>query len=291
MNFKKLIVSVLTVSFIYLGVLGAILYRFLGITPFCLMCQKNGVFMSPFDGWNQIIDFFQSENWVIEGGMMWLVLFIFVIYFPIYFVLTFLLYRQLPDFRKKPVESKVFYLKKKKNINHRPMAIDLARIPSLTEQNKLVSDKKQEKISVDIKEKITPLIQGSNYQLFENIILEKQKIPYVLSSDKSALIIKLFNTPQKEWVADEMVDEAENPMWFCSNGQEISPVYLLKKEMNLLKALEAEANIYGCLVLTDGVILNAEELKPKWLEKGIFFLKENEIDNIKNILDKIEEKE
>jgi hypothetical protein len=125
-------------------------------------------------------------------------------------------------------------------------------------------------------DKIREIGSSFGFDVLEDISIAGSVIPMVLATPTRAFLIRLFDTPDKEWIADEM---GEDPVWFYASGQEISPFYELKKIADAFAKEEPDSEIKPLLVVINGSIINGEDMIPDWEMNGGMVVRINDLTN------------
>jgi len=125
-------------------------------------------------------------------------------------------------------------------------------------------------------DKIREIGSSFGFDVLEDISIAGSIIPMVLATPTRAFLIRLFDTPDKEWIADEMGDD---PVWFYASGQEVSPFYELKKIADAFAKEEPDSEIKPLLVVINGSIINGEDMIPDWEMGGGMVVRINDLTN------------
>lgn len=125
-------------------------------------------------------------------------------------------------------------------------------------------------------DKIREVGTSLGFDILEDISIAGSIIPMVLATPTRAFLIRLFNTPDKEWIADEI---GEDPVWFYASGQEISPFYELKKVADAFAKEEPDSEIKPLLVVINGSIINGEDMISDWEMNGGMVVRINDLTN------------
>ena len=305
----KVILTGLLWSMLYFTVVGKGLYAFFGYTPFFMDRGENPATLEyVFKDWIFLFQIFMSGRWSIQKTKDWLLVLSFLAFFPVWLYGWWMLIhvswkKKWESFRGlRPAKEikKVPIVKKKRGLQRPPplsaqtfsvAPVNHQQVPALKESgmpnelDEFDSSEKTTSVPVMDMPKITPekafeqiseIGKSFGFDVLENISIADTVIPMVLATPDQAFLVRLFNTPDKEWIADEM---GEEPVWFYASGQEISPFYNLKKVADAFAKEEPDSEIKPLLVVIGGTIINGEDMIPDWDNQGGMVVRLNDLTN------------
>ena len=274
---KSFFVGVVWTLFYVLFVGG--LGLFLPYTPFRIWA------LNPFVDWIRLIEDFVKDELIIDTGKELLTVLVFIGFWPVW---IWGLRRCLKWSKKEasvvPAPSKIVI---KKHTMERPrMAsapVNFTKPANYVEGKSEyetvtpdttpdeVEEAEQQPNAVDMTTllpKIREIVQGTDMDIFEDVLLGEVKVPVVVASDTRAYLLTFLGTNQ-EWVADEeATEEGEAPTWFCSEGLISSPFYQMKQAAEVLQKQESNSTIIPVVVILNGEVLNYETMTDVWKEQG-----------------------
>ena len=122
-----------------------------------------------------------------------------------------------------------------------------------------------------IQEDLLAIMQAQG-EVFQNVSIKDDTLSYVAVGKKTIYLCQVDDA-EGDWLADEDPFGSEAPLWFSDRSHRVSPVFELlqtqKAVESLLKKQQVEATCQSLLVKTQGVIINAEEMMPKWKKSGV----------------------
>ena len=260
---------------LFVGCLGL----FLPYTPF-----RIGT-LNPFIDWIRLIEDFVNDELIIDTGKELLTVLVFIGFWPVW---GWGWRRCLRWFKKEAsvvlAPSKIVI--KKHTMERPPMAsapVSFTRpadyMEGKAEYETITAgttpdeaeEAEQQPNAVDMTTllpKIREIVQGTDMDIFEDVLLGEVKVPVVVASDTRAYLLTFLGTNQ-EWVADEdATEEGEAPTWFCSEGLIPSPFYQMKQAAEVLQKQESDSTIIPVVVVLNGEVLNYETMTDVWKEQG-----------------------
>ena len=130
----------------------------------------------------------------------------------------------------------------------------------------------------DMESDIQPLdedlsaIMQKECTLFSQVAIKGEKVSYVAVGKKAVYLCQV-DDEEGDWLADEEPFNNEAPLWFSDRAHRVSPVYTLqqlqKKVEQALRQNRVELPCRLLLVKTQGIIINAEEMLPRWRRNGV----------------------
>lgn len=126
---------------------------------------------------------------------------------------------------------------------------------------------------------IKQLFENRGYQLYINPISEVPQFVFFALSCNSIHVLLIDSEPG-DWLADEERFNDEEPLWFSERTHRVSPVWKLKTFVTAVEvfmeefALEYQISpksitINGTVIVTNGHIINAEDIKDEWDNSGV----------------------
>ena len=257
-----------------------ILMSFLPYSPF-------RIGLNPFVDWVRLIEDFVNNKLVIDTGKEVLIAVAFIAFWPLWFVGLRCCLKKKWTIASVPTSSENQKIVIKKHKMERPpmmsAPVNFTRPADYVEgksESEVVVPAAASDVPEEIEEKpveidfsalvpkIREIVEGSDMDIFENVLLDETKVPVVVASDTRAYLLTFLANDQ-EWVADEEpTEEGEAPTWFSSEGLVPSPFYQMKQAAEILREQEAGSTVVPVVVILNGEVLNYGSMVETWEKQG-----------------------
>lgn len=245
----------------------------------------NFEFMSK-DAWHEKWAMqFASGNWVIKNLSDVLLLFMMVMWVPLYFMLVWLFMKiRWKKFRFKPkaktVVKKALDLKKDKQVYAKPRAMPSTvqatkyvapRLPGQEESQEKKATNKSHKNVLQMIKQMAVVARKFKVEIFQHIVLEGYKVPMAVSTAARAIMIEIVNRNDVNWSVD-FNDDVLQSNWYSEGGVMENMVSDLVNASIALEKAEPGSEVIKVICLTDGRILNAKQTVDYFKKHDIHLL-------------------
>ena len=117
------------------------------------------------------------------------------------------------------------------------------------------------------------ILARAGYTVLENVSLDGKKIDFMGVAKDKIVLLKVDHS-EGEWLADEEKFNGEDPLWFSESDHRTSPVYHVlgardALQKRLKKDLKKDLPVQAFLCMTQGRIINADDMKDVWEKKDV----------------------
>ena len=228
---------------------------------------------------------FASGNWVIKTLSDVLLLFMMVMWIPLYFLFVWLFMKiKWRAFRIKPkpktVVRKALDLKKDKQVYAKPRAMPSTiqatkyvapRLPGQEDAPEKKASNKSHKNVLQMIKQMAVVARKFKVEIFQHIVLEGYKVPMAVSTAARAIMIEIVNRNDVNWSVDFNEDIMQSN-WYSEGGvMERMAEDLINASAALEKA-EPGSEVIKVICVTDGRVLNAKPTVDYFKEHDIHLL-------------------
>ena len=309
-------VKVILWSVLYFGVLGRLLLWWLTISPFRYPYYINTqapdgpqwAWRSPFQDCAYLFEQFTSETWHIDTLIDMGIVAIFVLYYPVWLGVCWLLCCSgKKNSKNKPAKTKEEAPKFTPEVGNfktrRPRALpqglynvlpaegipeksaadaaagatpQAAPAPAYNQQRAAQPSapsrpRSSPPANPRVREALMKLAEQFDMALYDNLALTPNAplVPFSLAMDDCAFLCDVVDDGQAEWIPDDACNPEETAYWFSAAKQMPSPFQQLVKQAEALKQEDVgDVRVVPLVILASGTIVGADVMLSIWKEKG-----------------------
>lgn len=123
-----------------------------------------------------------------------------------------------------------------------------------------------------VAENISEILLKAGYKLVADAQIGNMNVDYVAVDAHTAYVF-VSDVEAGDWLADEEKFNGEDPLWFSESSHRVSPIFVMKTALEAfaerLNAGGITHKVVPVLVVKEGTIINAEDMKNTWNQMGV----------------------
>jgi len=123
-----------------------------------------------------------------------------------------------------------------------------------------------------LNEDVTDILIKAGYKVVADATIGDLAVDFV-AVDAHKVYVLVSDNENGDWLADEERFNGEDPLWFSESSHRISPIFNMNTHLGMfaerLKNAGSALEVIPVLVVKQGTIINAEDMKETWDKMGI----------------------